>query len=68
MLNEKKVSRYTPSIFCLWTRGISESEIFVWVLACAGSGVNKVTDDFGVDIKNELSRKKGDICVPVLKF
>ena len=34
--------------------------IFRWILACAGSGVNKVTDDLGVDINNEL---KQDISV-----
>ena len=56
LLNEKKVSRYTPSNLGLRTNGISESAILIfgWVLACAGSGVNKVTDDFGADIKSEF--------------
>ena len=46
LLNEKKVSRYTPSNLGLRTSGSSESAIliFVRVLACAGCGVNKVTD------------------------
>ena len=41
--------------------GISESAILIfgWVLACAGSGVNKVTDDFGADIKSEFSLGTG---------
>ena len=57
LLNEKKVSRYTPSNLGLQTSGSSESSIFNfgWVLACAGSGVNKVTDYFGADIKSEFS-------------
>ena len=48
LLNEKKVSRYTPSNLGLRTRGISESAILIVgrVLACTGSGVNKVTDDW----------------------
>ena len=56
MFNEKKVSRYIPSIFGLRTKESSESAILIfgWVLACAGSGVNKVIDDFGVDINSEL--------------
>ena len=60
MLNENKVSKYTPSNFGLRTRGSSESSILIfgWVLACAGARVNKVTDDFGVDINSELTRKK----------
>ena len=37
--------------------------IFGWVLACFGSGVNRVTVDFGADINNELSRRKHDISV-----
>ena len=37
--------------------------IFGWVLACAGSGVNKVTDDLGADINSKLTRKKRDISV-----
>ena len=35
--------------------------IFGRVLACAGSGVNKVTDDFGADINSEFSHKNRDI-------
>ena len=47
------------------TRGSSESSILIlgWVLACAGSGVNKVIDDFGADINSELTHKKRDISV-----
>ena len=65
MLNENNVSKHTPSNFGLLTRGSSESSILIigWLLACAGSGINKVTDDFGVDIKSELTRKKQDISV-----
>ena len=65
LLNEKKVSRYTPSYLGLWTSGISESAILIFgrVLACAGSGVNKVTDDFGSDIKIEISHRNRDISV-----
>ena len=64
LLNEKKVSRYTPSNLGLRTSGISESAILIGrVLACAGSGVNKVTDDFGADIKSEFSRRNRDISV-----
>ena len=46
-------------ILGLRTRGSSESAIlfFEGVLACAGSGVNKVTDDFGADINSEFARK-----------
>ena len=46
-------SRYTPSIFGLRTRGSSELAILIfgWVLASAGSGVNKVTDELSADIK-----------------
>ena len=40
---------------------MSELLIFGWVLACIGSGVNKVTVDFGADINNELSCRKQDI-------
>ena len=49
----------------LRTRGSSESSILIfgWVLACVGSGVNKVTDDFGADINNELTNKIQDISV-----
>ena len=65
LLNEKKVSRYTPSNLGLRTRGSSESAILIfgWVLACAGSSVNKVTDDFGTDIKGEFSHRNRDIPV-----
>ena len=41
----------------------SEILIFGWVLACIGSGVNRVTVDFGVDINSELSCRKQDISV-----
>ena len=59
VLNEKNVSKYTPSNFGLRTRGSSEVSILIfgWVLASAGSGVNKVTDDFGADINSELTRR-----------
>ena len=65
LLNEKKVSRYTPSNLGLWTSVSSESAILIFgrVLACAGSGVNKVTDDFGADIKREFSHRNRDISV-----
>ena len=65
VLNEKNVSKYTYSSFGLRTRGSSASEIliFEWVLACFGSGANRVTVDFGADINNELSRRKHDISV-----
>ena len=54
VLNEKKVSKYTPSNFGMRTRGSSKSSILIfgWVLACAGSGVNKVTENFGADINS----------------
>ena len=61
--NEKKVSRYTPSNLGLRTSGSSESVILKRVLACAGSGVNKVTNDFGADIKSEFSCRNRDISV-----
>ena len=59
VLNENKVSIYTPSNFGQRTRRSSESSILIfgWALACAGSGVNKVTDDFGADTNSELTRK-----------
>ena len=65
VLNEKKVSKYTPSNFGLQTRGSSESSILIFgcVLACTGSVVNKVTDYFGVDINSELTRKRRNISV-----
>ena len=56
VLNEKNVSRYTPSSFGLRTRGSSASDILIFglVLACFGSGVNRVTVDFGADINNDV--------------
>ena len=65
MLNEKKVFRYTPSIFGLRTSRNSESAILIfwWVLACTGSDVNKVAIDFGDDNNSELTRKNRDISV-----
>ena len=33
------------------------------VLACAGSGMNKILDDLGADINNELTCKKLDISI-----
>ena len=58
-------SRYTPSIFVLRTRGSSGSAILIfgWILAYAGSDVNKITDDFGADINSELTHKKRDVSV-----
>ena len=46
-------------------KGSSASEILIfgWVLDGIGSGVNKVTVDFGADINNELSCKKQDTSV-----
>ena len=52
-------------------RGSSESAILIFglVLACVGSGVNKVTDDFGADINSEYAHKNRDISVKwVLTF
>ena len=65
MLNENKLSKYTPSNLGLRTSANSKSSILIfgWVLACVGSGVNKVTDDFGADINSEFTRKKRDISV-----
>ena len=37
--------------------------IFGWVLAFFGSGVNRVTVDFGADINNELSCRTQAISV-----
>ena len=47
----------------LRTSGSSESPILIFgrVLAYAGSGINKVTGDFGADIKSEFSRRNRDI-------
>ena len=58
VLNEKKVSIYTPNNFVLRMRGSSESSILIfgWVLACAVSLVNKVTDDFGAAINSDSVR------------
>ena len=65
VLNEKKISKYSPSNFGMRTRGSSESSILIfgWILAFAGSGVNKVTNNFDADINSELTRKKRDISV-----
>ena len=65
VLNLKKVSRYTPSIAGQRTRGRAESEttIFGWVMACAESVVNNVTNDVGADINNELGGTDWDISV-----
>ena len=43
--------------------GSSDSSILIFgrVLADAGSGVNKVTDDFGANIKSAFSHKNRDI-------
>ena len=40
-------------------RGRSESEILIfgWVLVCAESGVNMLTDDFGADINIVLTHR-----------
>ena len=76
-VNEQKVSRYTPGILGLRTRGGSESVILIfgWVLAWTWSGVNKITVDFGADINSALIRKKRDNlsnrfcpCAPVPEF
>ena len=52
---------------------MSEILIFGLVLACIGSGVNRVNVEFGADNNNELSCRKQDISVgvavdPVLHF
>ena len=54
LLNEKKVYRYTPSNSGMRTSVSPEILIFGRVWACAGSGVNKVADDFGADINSEF--------------
>ena len=58
----------TISIIGLRTRGSSESAILIFglVLTFAGSGVNKVTDDFGVDINSEFSPKNRDFSVKLV--
>ena len=60
MLNETKVCRDTPSILGLRKKESYDSAILIFgrVLACAESGVNKVTNDFGADINSKLTRKK----------
>ena len=65
LLSEKKLSRYTPSNLGLRTSGSSESAILIFrqVLVCTGSGVNKVADNFGADIKSEFSHRNRDISV-----
>ena len=52
-------------LLTLRTRGSPESAILIIgpVLACAGSGVNKVTDDFGADINSESACKNRYISV-----
>ena len=47
------------------TKGSSVSEIWIfgWLLACIGSGVNRVTVDFGADINDDLSCRKQYISV-----
>ena len=42
---------------------MSDILIFGWLLACIGSGVNRVTVDFGADINNEVSCRKQVITV-----
>ena len=61
LLNENKVSRYAPSNLGLRTSGSSESAILIFmrVLAYAGSGLSKVTDDFAADIKSEFPVRTG---------
>ena len=68
MLNENKVYIYTSSIVGMRTRRSTDPAflIFGWVLACAGSGVNKVTDDCGADINSKLTLKKRDKSVKYL--
>ena len=70
LLNEKNVSRYTPSNLGVRTSGSSESAILIFgpVLTCARSGVNKVTDDFGADIKSEFSLATGHLCQIAVDF
>ena len=51
--------RYLDTLLVgLRTRGSSESAIMIFgrVLACAGSGVNKVTDDFLLFLTGSVSR------------
>ena len=57
LLNDIEVSMWTPKIFGHCTRGSRESSMSIlgWVLAWCVSGVNNVTDDFGAEIKRELS-------------
>ena len=71
-VKRKKVSRYTPSNLGLQTSGSSESAILIFgrVLTCAGSGVNKVTDASGADIKSEFFPSEPghlrQICVDIM--
>ena len=57
LLNDSEVSMWTPKILVHYTRGSSESSMSIlgWVLAWCVSGVNNVTDDFGVEINRVLS-------------
>ena len=65
VLNENNVSKYTSSNFELRTRGSSESSILIfgWVLACAGSGVNKGTDDMSNNNNNNIYLKSNMQCI-----
>ena len=55
LLNDIEVSKWTPKIFGHWTRGSCESSMSIFGLVWYGSGVNKVTEDFGAEINRELS-------------
>ena len=59
----KRRYRYTPSILGLRTSSESAILIVGRVLACAGSGVNNGTDDFGADINSEFYHKNRDISI-----
>ena len=61
MLNAKKGSGYTPNIFGMQTRGSSKSDtlIFRWVMAFAGSDMHRVTVDSGVGL---FCKKLNIIC------
>ena len=58
LLNEKKISRYTPSNLGLQTSGSSESTILIF--GGGGIGMRRVTDDFGADIKSKFSHGNRD--------